>query len=177
MQLRGFNLVPFTFDKQVLLMETLLHLWTCALSRHPRKRHTVSHQPTIFPGAPLWTAHSTSTAVQLRQCLSKRGIVRAALVRHDMHLSSEFAVTRLNATRDLWTLITTGPRPRRCRLACSTCRTGRRPPWQPATPRAFAFCSDSITTHCCAVRVHKILTSAANRCSMSVYVGMGEQPM
>ena len=35
MQLQGFNLVPFTFDKQVLLMETLLHLWTCALFHQP----------------------------------------------------------------------------------------------------------------------------------------------
>ena len=41
MQLRGRNLVPFTFDKQTLLLETLyaiwrcvhdMHLWQCAIS-------------------------------------------------------------------------------------------------------------------------------------------------
>ena len=29
-QLRGRNLVPFTFDKQVLLLETMYAIWRCA---------------------------------------------------------------------------------------------------------------------------------------------------
>ena len=32
MQLRGYDLVPFFFDKQVLLMETLLGIWRCEYS-------------------------------------------------------------------------------------------------------------------------------------------------
>ncbi len=48
MQLRGFNLVPFTFDKQVLLLETLLHLWTCASLSSPEALHNVLRNHTLM---------------------------------------------------------------------------------------------------------------------------------
>jgi hypothetical protein len=38
-QLRGQNLVPFTFDKQVLLLETLISIWRCVNRFRPYLRN------------------------------------------------------------------------------------------------------------------------------------------
>ena len=38
-QLRGHNLVPFTFDKQILLLETLFNIWRYGL---PRTQHAIN---------------------------------------------------------------------------------------------------------------------------------------
>ena len=58
MQLRGQNLVPFTFDKQVLLLETMYAIWRCdhSLRIAARPRLQAKGSPPRLTHVLYWSA-------------------------------------------------------------------------------------------------------------------------
>ena len=71
-QLRGHGLVPFFFDKQVLLMETLLHIWRC--------ERAVSISNIIAVPSALSTHHTRASPrrVMIDLLLGKQGFLQVS---------------------------------------------------------------------------------------------------
>ena len=86
-QLRGRNLVPFTFDKQVLLLETMFAIWRCGYELQDSagrfSRPALCSLANLCGCLPFQCSprHSLMNAKSLLQCaytLSRRCCVRSA---------------------------------------------------------------------------------------------------